>query len=316
MNIDEVLECATYIDRMKNQPDTIWIPETWGMENFATVAAVSQRAHIPRIGSSIINVYSRTPALVAMGSVTIDKITDGRFVLGLGASSKPIVERFHGVKYTMQLDRMREYIDIIRLAFSGKRIDYDGNFFKLRGFKLLSKSSRASIPIYIAAVNKKMVDLCWQIGDGVIFYLRPLEELKNTLSHMQTTKKIDVACQIITAVSNDSEKAAERVKTTLAFYVAVGAVYRDFLAKNGFKEEVCAIYEQYKKTGLDNLHQTVPEKMIRSLAIFGSADECFENMKRFYNAGIDLPIVQFNPVGDVMESFKLAHSAFTGGDRS
>ena len=110
--------------------------------------------------------------------------------------------------------------------------------------------------------------------------------------------------------------AAQRAKTTLAFYVAVGDVYRNFLADNGFAEEVGAIYEQYNKTGLENLYKTVPEKMVESLTIFGSADECYEKMKIFSNAGIDLPIVQFNPIGDVAESFKRTCSAFTGGDKS
>ena len=301
---------------MDYNPDTIWIPETWGMENFAITAAVSQKALRPRIGSSIINVYSRSPALVAMGAATVDTLSNGRFVLGLGASSKPIIEDLHGAKYTSQIGRMREYVDVIKMAFSGKRIDYDGKFFKLRGFKILVKPPQTSIPIYLAAVNKKMVDLCWDIADGVIFYLRPPHEIKNIVSRMQSKKKIDVSCQIITAVSEDTEMAAQRAKTTLAFYVAVGSVYRNFLADNGFAEEVGAIYEQYNKTGLENLYKTVPEKMVESLTIFGSADECYEKMKIFSNAGIDLPIVQFNPIGDVAESFKRTCSAFTRGDKS
>ena len=230
---------------MDYNPDTIWIPETWGMENFAITAAVSQKALRPRIGSSIINVYSRSPALVAMGAATVDTLSNGRFVLGLGASSKPIIEDLHGAKYTSQIGRMREYVDVIKMAFSGKRIDYDGKFFKLQGFKILVKPPQTSIPIYLAAVNKKMVDLCWDIADGVIFYLRPPHEIKNIVSRMQSKKKIDVSCQIITAVSEDTEMAAQRAKTTLAFYVAVGDVYRNFLADNGFAEEVGAIYEQY-----------------------------------------------------------------------
>ena len=150
---------------MDYNPDTIWIPETWGMENFAITAAVSQKALRPRIGSSIINVYSRSPALVAMGAATVDTLSNGRFVLGLGASSKPIIEDLHGAKYTSQIGRMREYVDVIKMAFSGKRIDYDGKFFKLQGFKILVKPPQTSIPIYLAAVNKKMVDLCWDIAD-------------------------------------------------------------------------------------------------------------------------------------------------------
>ena len=316
LSINDVIGCAKHIGGMDSQPDTIWIPETWGMENFSMTAAVSQMAPGPRIGSSIINVYSRSPALVAMGAATVDTLSKGRFVLGLGASSRPIIEDLHGTQYASHIGRIREYVDIVKMAFSGRQIDYDGKFFKLRGFKILVKPPQPSIPIYLAAVNKKMIDLCWDIADGVIFYLRPTFEIKNVVSRMQSKKKIDVSCQIITAVSDDAEMAAQRAKSTLAFYVAVGAVYRNFLADNGFAEEVGAICEQYSKTGLKDLHKTVPEKMLQSLTIFGSADECFEKIKVFYNAGVDLPIVQFNPIGDVVESFKLAYSAFIGGDKS
>ena len=83
---------------------------------------------------------------------------------------------------------------------------------------------RQSIPIYLAAINQKMVNLAWELGDGVIFYLRPLDEMKRTISKMQSKRKIDVACQIITCISNDSENAIQRAKKTLAFYISVGKV--------------------------------------------------------------------------------------------
>jgi hypothetical protein len=102
-----------------------------------------------------------------------------------------------------------------------------------------------------------MVNLTWELGDGVIFYLRPLDEMKKTISKMQSERKIDVACQIITCISNNSEEAIQRAKKTLAFYISVGKVYREFLAKNGFENETDNIFEEFKKSGLKSNHELI-----------------------------------------------------------
>ena len=157
-----------------------------------------------------------------------------------------------------------------------------------------------------------MVNLTWEIADGVIFYLRPIQELKNTIQKMQSKKKIDVSCQIITCVSDDSEKATERAKKTLAFYVSVGKIYREFLAKNGFNNETKNIYEEFKKSGLKSNHELVTDNMLDSLVISGTQQECTKKLERFVDIGIDLPIIQFNPIDDTMRSFKLLTSTLSG----
>ena len=311
LSIDQILDCASHL--VKYAPDTVWIPETWGMENFSVLSMVSQKNNSSKIGSSIINIYSRSPTLIAMGAATVDTISNGRLVLGLGTSSLPIVKDFHGMQFKKPVLRMREYVEIIRLVLTGKQINFDGNFFKLKNFSLLIKPKRNTIPIYLAAVNQKMVELTWEIADGVIFYLRPKQELTKTIEKMQNKKKIDVACQIITCVSQDSEKAIERAKKTLGFYVAVGEIYRNFLAKNGFQNETEAIFAEFKKSGLSKVHDFVSDKMLESLTICGSPDECLTKLKKFRDTGIDLPILQFNPIGDVKESFSLLTSTFSEG---
>jgi len=235
LTVEQVLACSKKLNRFK--PDTVWIPETWGMENFSMLSLASKENNFSRIGSSIINIYSRSPSLIAMGAVTVDTISNKRLILGLGTSSQPLVEDFHGDKFERPLKRMKEYVEIIRLILSGKRINYSGEIFSLKNFSLLIKPPRNTIPIYLAAVNQKMVELTWKIADGVIFYLRPKSEIKSTLSRMQNQKKIDASLQIITCVNEDSEKAIIRAKKTLAFYVSVGKIYREFLATNGFENE-------------------------------------------------------------------------------
>ena len=309
LTVEQVLACSRKLNEFK--PDTVWIPETWGMENFSMLSMASRENSFSKIGSSIINIYSRSPSLIAMGAATVDTISNKRLVLGLGTSSKPLVEDFHGGKLESPLKRMKEYVEIIRLILSGKTINYSGEIFSLKNFSLLIKPPRDSIPIYLAAVNQKMVELTWEIADGVIFYLRPKSEIKSTLAKMQNQKKIDSTLQIITCVNDDSEKAMVRAKKTLAFYVSVGKIYREFLASNGFENETKNIFEEYEKNGLESNYELVPESMVSELCIAGTPDECKTQLLQFRETGIDLPIIQFNPTDNVEDSFNLVTTTFS-----
>jgi len=303
LSVEEVLQCTQIISDTKI--DSIWIPETWGMENFSMLGAVANKTKTQKIGSSIINIYSRSPSTISMGAATTDTLSNGRLILGLGTSSVPIVEDFHGEKFENPVQRMREYVEIIRLSLTKKQINYSGKIFNLKNFTLLIEPQRQSIPIYLAAINQKMVNLCWEIADGVIFYLRPIDEMKKTISKMQSQRNIDVACQIITCISNDSEEAIQRTKKTVAFYISVGKIYREFLAKNGFNNETNNIFEEFKKSGFKSNHELVTDSMLNSLCISGSPEEAKIQLEKFRNAGINLPIIQFNPIGNTIESFSL-----------
>ena len=309
LTINQILECSKKLNMLK--PDTVWIPETWGMENFSMLSLACVENKFSKIGSSIINIYSRSPSLIAMGAATVDTISNKRLVLGLGTSTKPLIEDFHGDKFEKPVKRMKEYVEIIRLILTGKTINYSGEIFSLKDFSLLIKPPRNIIPIYLAAVNQKMVELTWEIADGVIFYLRPKNEIKSTIARMKNQKKIDTTLQIITCIHDDSEKAIFRAKKTIAFYVSVGKIYREFLAQNGFKNETKNIFEEYKKTGLTNNHEFVPESMVNELCISGTPNECKKQLKQFRETGINLPIIQFNPIDNVQDSFDLVTSTFS-----
>ena len=310
LSIEEVLECSRKLNEIK--PEVEWIPETWGMENFSMLGLASKENTFSKIGSSIINIYSRSPSLIAMGASTVDTISNGRLILGLGTSSVPIVENFHGNSFDAPIQRMKEYVEIIRLALQCEKINYSGKIFTLKDFSLLTKSIRKEIPIYLAAINQKMVEMTWDIADGVIFYLRPKNEMKETISKMQKKKKIDTTLQIITCIHEDEEKARNRAKKTLSFYIAVGKIYREFLQSTGYSDEVKIINEEYKKNGLDGLQEFVPEKMLDDLCIAGTSATAVKKLDTFRDVGIDLPIIQFNPIGNVKESFELLTKTFSG----
>ena len=308
LTVKQILQFSKKLNQIK--PDVIWIPETWGMENFSMLSSASLENSYSKIGSSIINIYSRSPTQIAMGAATVDTISNERLILGLGTSTKSIVEQFHGKKFVNPVQRMKEYIEIIRLALTGNKINYSGQLLSLENFSLLIKPPRANIPIYLAAVNQKMVNLAWEVGDGVIFYLRPKNEIKSTLETMQKNRRIDSTLQIITCVHEDSEKAIERAKKTLAFYISVGEIYRVFLSNNGYKSEVESIYKEYTISGLKNNFKLVTDKMIKDLCICGTPTESLYQLKKFQETGLDLPIIQFNPIDNVESSFDTLVNTF------
>jgi alkanesulfonate monooxygenase SsuD/methylene tetrahydromethanopterin reductase-like flavin-dependent oxidoreductase (luciferase family) len=311
LSIEDISNCAKTLSN--HNIDSIWVPETWGMDCCSVLSNISGIAKKPKLGTSIINIYSRSPALIAMSAVTLDTLSDGRFILGLGTSSKPIVQEWHGLEFSHNVQRMREYVDVIRLVVSGEKVSYQGQIFHLKNFGLLIKPQRTKIPIYLAAINKKMVDLTWDIADGVIFYLRPLHELKATIEKMQSRRRIDVTCQVITCVSDDPEKAILRAKQTVAFYVSVGRIYREFLASNGFEKETTAIFEEYIKNGLGGNHTFVTDKMVNSLSACGTPEDVRKKISTFVDAGVNLPILQFNPIGNVQTSFELLVKTLQSG---
>jgi 5,10-methylenetetrahydromethanopterin reductase len=313
LSMREILLCAKMADQQENV-DSLWVPESWGRESFATLGAISQVTRKVSLGTSIINIYSRTPAIVAMAATTLDMLSDNRTIIGLGASTAAIVENWHGLKFNRPASRMKEYIECLRLMTRGEKVKYNGEFFQINNFKILHQPQRANIPIFMAAVNKKMVSMASKLADGILLYLRPLEELKKTAIELKQAtkgKSFEIACSFICAISNkEPEKARARAATTLAFYIAVGKYYSKFLADNGFKIEVEEITAEYRKAGADSAAKYVSDRMLSSLVICGSSEECRESLSKFLSTGITLPIIQFNPVGNSESSFKEMLSAF------
>ena len=308
LTMGEVLSFAKRADKNK-RIHSLWIPESWGREAFASLGAMSQATRSVKLGSAIINIYSRTPATIAMAASTLDMLSQNRTIIGLGASTPAIVEDFHGLQFAKPVARMREYIECIRAMIKGDKVNYDGKYVKARGFKLLYKPQRERIPIFVACVNSNMVSLASDLADGVLLYLRPMRELKETVMRIKLAtrhnKSFEIGCILICAVSTqEPEKARARAAKTLAFYVSVGKYYRNFLSENGFRKETEQIANEYLQNGLEAASRIVPQTMLDSLTVCGTADECVKSLSRFMSTGITLPIIQVNPVGGAESSIR------------
>jgi alkanesulfonate monooxygenase SsuD/methylene tetrahydromethanopterin reductase-like flavin-dependent oxidoreductase (luciferase family) len=306
-NTQDILEFAKLLDN-KPQVNSIWMPESWGREAFVMLGAIASLTSKIKLGTSIVSMFSRSPATTAMAASTLDNISKNRTIIGIGASTPILAENWHGTKFEYPLKRMKEYVTCFKIISSGETINFDGNFFKLKNMKIMHPSSRKKIPVFLGAVNSGMIKLATDIADGTILYLRPFDELKETVQHIRSvtskkSKNFEISSVFIAAISNRyPELARSRAAKTLAFYVAVGKYYSEFLSSHGFKNEVEQISNDYLTNGIENISKFVTDHMLDSLTICGTVEDCIRSLKRFVSCGISLPILQINPVKDNSES--------------
>jgi 5,10-methylenetetrahydromethanopterin reductase len=298
LSIDEILRFSRLADGYKNV-HSLWVPETWGREAFSTLGAISQVAQGPKLGTAILNIYSRTPSTIAMGGITLDLLSGNRTLLGLGVSTSAIIEDWHGLTFDKPLARMREMVTLLKLIWTGNPVSFNGDFFNVSNFKLLHPPLRTSIPIFLAAVNPLMIALSLSVAEGLLLYLRPFSELRSTVQSVKRDlmRPFDLASAFICSISDENpDRARMRAAKTLAFYISVGVYYRKHISRSGFANETEAIVEEYNKSGLDAASKIVSDKFLDEIAICGDSEHGRRTIKRFVSSGITLPILQINPV--------------------
>lgn len=296
----DILKFASIVDKNENT-HSIWTPESWGKEAFSTLGAISQVTNRVKIGTSIVNIYSRTPATIGMGGITLDNLSNKRAILGLGTSTYVLVENLHGIKFEKPLIRMKEYVQSIKLLLKPNKVNFHGQTVNIKNFKLL-EHSRDDIPIYVAAVNPGMINVAKKYADGIILYLKSIDELKKVIENVKfenRNQEFKKAVVIITSVSNkDPAKASLRAARTLAFYISVGRIYYESLVKTKYGSVVEKIHNDYNKYGLEESIKNITDEMLNDFVIAGSINDCNSQIKRWKKIGIDLPILQMNPVKD------------------
>lgn len=298
LSIDEILRFSRLANGYKNV-HSLWVPETWGREAFSTLGAISQVANQPKLGTAILNIYSRTPSTIAMGGITLDILSGNRTLMGLGISTRAIIEDWHGLAFNKPLARMREMVALLRLIWTGNPVSFKGDFFSVSNFTLLHPPPRRSIPIFLAAVNPLMIALSLSVADGILLYLRPFNELRSTVQKIrrEIRRPFELASAFICSISDEHpDRARLRAAKTLAFYISVGVYYRKLISNSGFANETDTIVEEYNKRGLNAASRIVSDKFLDEIAICGDSEQGRHSMQRFISAGITLPILQINPV--------------------
>lgn len=280
--------------------ESLWVPESWGQDAFAQLADVAARTRRIGLATGIVTVYSRTPAMLAQSAGSVDELSEGRFTLGIGVSGPIVIEQWHGIPYGRPLRRTREYIEIVRLVLSGERVDYDGETFRLKGFRLRFKPRRRAVPIYVAALGPKNLELTGELADGwLAVYLAPkhlpafAERIAAGARRAgRDAARIDVAAYILTCVADTRAAASEPVRQHLAYYVGgMGTFYAELLTRYGYGETAERVRAYWAQGDRRAAAAQITDEVLDEIAIVGEPDECRAKLRWFQEHGVALPIL-------------------------
>jgi F420-dependent oxidoreductase-like protein len=297
--------------------DSFWMPESWERESFSVLAHLAASTERISLATGIINVFSRSPALVAMSAATIDEISNGRFRLGLGTSGSRVIEDFHGIKYHKPLTRLKETIEIIRLLLAGEPVDFEGECFGLKRFRLGFKPMRTYIPIFVAALAPKSLHQIGEMGDGWIPVHWPRTLLSEGITEIQSgarsvnrdSSQIEIAPFVNVIVSDDIRRARDHARLPIAYYVGgMGDYYHASLARLGFAKEADAVRSLWQEGRSKSAIRAVTDEMVDAIAICGSLQHCRENLNEIYNQGATLPVVSIPREGTLQEKIRFIES--------
>jgi len=280
--------------------DSVWTGEAWGTETCTLTGALLARSRRIVIGTSIISLYLRPPTLTAMQAATLDIIAPGRVRLGLGVSTQNI-NALHGVPWDFPVSRTREYVTILRRVLAGEKVTYDGKFYQPRGFQL-GMTPPQHVPLYLAAVNPRMLQLAGELADGILLAWLPASHVPHSLAEVDKGAKragralsdIDIGCYIHTVVTEDREKTLKHLRRVLVSYCQANTYIQGF-RRFGYSDILDEVHERWRAKDREGAEKAIPEQMVEDLYVFGSPDECREQIGRFIKAGLQLPVVAAPP---------------------
>ena len=296
--------------------------ESWGEDAFTSLAQLAAVTSRIRIGTSIVPVFARSPANVAMTALNMDRMSDGRFFLGLGTSGQLVVQDLHGETFQKPLTRLREYIDIIRRAARSESLDHEGEFFRIKRFRLRLSPYRANLPIYIAALSPPSLRLTGELADGWLpIFLAPsrmtavLTELKAGAESVgRAWRDLVISPQVSIYVTDDVAAARDRERPHIAFYIGgMGVFYHQYMHRIGFGAEADRVRDAYQARQRDRAAQLVTDEMVDAMTIIGAPRQCRQQIQAFFEAGVHEVRLVFNePNG---EAYLRALKAVAPGPR-
>ena len=314
----ELTECVRAADDCGY--DSFWMPEAWERESFTLLTELALRTERIHLGTGIINVFSRSPALIAMSAATLDEVSGGRVRLGLGTSGARVIEDFHGVGFSKPVTRLRETIQIIRMLLAGERADFSGECLKLSRFKLGFKPLRSDIPIYIAALSQKSLRQVGELADGWLPTHWPRTRLQEGISEIHAAAenasrdatRIEIAPFVNVVVSSDLEKARNQARLPLAYYIGgMGDYYHASLSRLGFGLEADRVRSLWQASRRKDAIKAVTDEIVDSIAICGPIEECRIRLDEMYRLGATLPLIPIPTEGTTAEKCRIIEGLST-----
>jgi F420-dependent oxidoreductase-like protein len=307
--------------------DVVWVAEAYGNDAATRLGYLAARTHRLELASGIFPIYSRTPALLAQTAAGLDEISDGRAILGLGASGPQVIEGWHGVPYDKPVQRTREIVEICRMVWRRQEVRYDGRVLKLplpadqgtglgKALKILTHPARDRIPIYLASMGDRSVELTAEVAEGwlpIFFVPEKADSIWGKALRGGFEKRspdlgpLEIAAGGALAVGEGLEGLRDLARPNLALYVGgMGArdknFYNDLVRLYGYEKEAKEIQDLYLSGQKKAAEALVPSELLESLSLIGPEGYVKDRIAAFKAAGVtllDLQPIGPNPIQDV-----------------
>jgi F420-dependent oxidoreductase-like protein len=287
--------------------DSVWAAEAYGSDAATILGWIAGQTERIRIGSAIFQMPARSPAMTAMTAATLDQLSGGRMLLGIGSSGPQVAEGWHGQRFGRQLQRTREYVAVVRMALNRERVEFRGETLELplpdgpgKALKLTIAPVQDRIPIYLAAIGPKNTQLAGEIADGwiPIFFspenvgeLRPLLEEGAARAGRSLDDGFDIAPTVNVSIDDDLDAARDRMRPFIALYVGgMGSrkqnFYNALAVRYGFEEAAKKVQDLYLDGRRDEAAAAVPDELVDTVTLCGPADRVRERIAVYRDAGV------------------------------
>jgi probable F420-dependent oxidoreductase len=293
----EIVECVRLAEELGYE--SAWMTEGHAGDQFAILGACAVATTRITLGTAISSVFVRSAPTIAMAAATVDHLSGGRLILGLGSSHKVQVEGEHGLPFDQPLPRLRDTVAIVRALLRDGVVAYKGEVITIERFELWFTPLRTQMPIYLAALFPKMLQIAGELAEGVLLTYPTLESGRRAAEHVaigarragRRPEDIEIASLLPCQVAEDGAEARDRLRPGLAFYIGFFPRYNRLLAEAGFADAVATVKAAWDRGDKEGAAPLVPDALIDAVALAGTPAECRAKIERYRASGIALPIV-------------------------
>jgi F420-dependent oxidoreductase-like protein len=294
--------------------DSVWTGEAWGFDAIAPLAYLAGQTSRIKLGTSIVQAGTRTPALIAMTSLAMSSLSDGRFILGLGASGPQVIEGWHGIPFDQPVQRLRETVDIVRMAMRGERVRYTGKVYTLplpggEGKPLRTSAPPAHVPIYLATLGPKSLEITGEIADGWIASSFMPEHAEVFLAFIRRGAEragrpfsaIAIHAGGVVAFGDDLNRLVQPRKPGFAFEIgAMGSrnrnFYKDAYVRQGYGELVDRVQTLWLEGRREEAAALIPDDFVFKANLLGTEAMVRERIRAYRDAGVTT--IMIDPAGE------------------
>ena len=308
----DIVECVKLAEALGYE--SAWVAEGHGGDQFAILGACALATRRILLGTSISSVFVRSPTTIGMAAATVDQLSGGRFILGLGSSHRVQVEPEHGIAFVQPTARLRDTIAIVRALLRDGVVSHGGEAVTIERFDLWFPPQRPQIPIYVAALFPRMLEIAGELAQGALLTWPTSRTIARAVEHVaigarragREAAAVDVASLIPCAVADTAAAARDALRPAVGLYAGFFPRYNRLLAEAGFGDSVRAIKDAFDRGGREAAAKVVPDELIDAVALAGTPQTCHDRLAALRRAGLALPIVSPRATGPDARAMTMA----------